>query len=115
MSTDLSDSWMALGFAQNEGNGFVYGGYNGYWEGHEYQNNVWRRTLNHNTSSPPTNNTWYILELIKEGTSITINCWDNTHTTNYSSITRTWSNGTNYFGLISDNNTYFKNVRAVYI
>lgn len=115
MSTNLSDSWMALGFAQNEGNGFVYGGYNGYWEGHEYQNNVWMRTLNHNTSSPPTNNTWYILELIKEGTSITINCWDNTHTTNYSSITRTWSNGTNYFGLISDNNTYFKNIRAVYI
>ena len=115
MSTNLSDSWMALGFAQNEGNGFVYGGCNGYWEGHEYQNNVWRSTLNHNTSSPPTNNTWYILELIKEGTSITINCWDNTHTTNYSSITRTWSNGTNYFGLISDNNTYFKNVRAVYI
>ena len=48
-------------------------------------------------------------------TSIAINCWDNTHTTNYSSTTRTWSNETNYFGLISDNNTYFKNVRAVYI
>ena len=111
MKRTVNSEWCSLEFVQNTGNGFFYGGSGGRWQGHYYQNNSWRGSISGGGTSSV--DTWYHLELVKNGTSITINCYDSTGTTLLKSASRTYANSDNYYGILLTG--YFKNVKAEYI
>lgn len=108
---EVNSDWNALQFTQSTGNGFFYGGCDGYWQGHHYQNNSWRGSISGGGTS--STDVWYHLELVKEGTSISINCYDSTGETLLKSATRTYTDGTNQYCIFIQG--YFKNVKAEYL
>lgn len=107
MKSNADDGGVQLAYAQSPGNGFFYGNSNVRlrWEGHKYVNNSWNSTLNATGTS--TKGSWYHVELVKSGTSITVNCYDCNKTILYASTTQTYSDDENYFGIGGE---YFKNV-----
>ena len=107
MKSNADDGGVQLAYAQSPGNGFFYGNSNVRlrWEGHKYANNSWTSTLNATGTS--TKGSWYHVELVKSGTSITVNCYDCNKTILYASTTQTYSDDENYFGIGGE---YFKNI-----
>lgn len=108
-----SSHFIGLGYAQTELTGFGYGSDGSRWKGHGYSNGSYTGGINETGSSSA--NTWYCIELIKQGTSITINCYDSSKTTLYASASKTYSDNDNYFGFMSFNNGgvfYIKNIIA---
>lgn len=106
--------WIALCYLQYTKTGFFYGGNNTKWEGHRFTNGNWNQTLNSTGSC--SSMTWYTIELIKEDTTITINCWDITKTTKYATYSREYTDGDNFYGIAYYSlECYFKNVKAEYI
>ena len=98
-----------LSFMQKEKTGFFYGVDGTKCGGHYYSNGSWGGQLN-NTGSTSAN-TWYHLELVKNGTTISVTVYDSTGNTQIATVSRTYSNDVNYYA-VSGNNMYFKNIKA---
>ena len=107
-----SDAWINMFFASSTGNGFFYGGTSSKWEGHKYQNNNWRQTLTGTTTGSYSTGAWYHGELIKDGNNVTINWYDLISGTLYSTITQTYEDDENYYGI---NGSYIRNITAEYL
>ena len=106
--------WIALCYLQYTQTGFFYGGNDTRWEGHRFQNGNWQQTLNSTGSCSIM--TWYTIELIKEDTTITVNCWDITKTTKYATYSREYTDGDNFYGIVYySSECYFKNIKAEYL
>ena len=101
-----------LCYCQKEKYGFFYGLGSSKFIGHHYANGSWRGELNPTGSSSL--NTWYHMELVKEGTTITISVYDSTGVTLLASTSKTYTDDDNYYGFPMSN-FYFKNVKAEYI
>ena len=111
MKRTVDSEWCGFMFAQNTGNGFFYGGCDGYWQGHYYQNNSWKGSISGGGTSSV--DTWYHFELKKEGTTITINVYDIDRVIKLRSTSRTYDDSDNYYGIVLTG--YFKNVQAEYL
>ena len=100
-----------LAYCQKEKYGFFYGLQTNTvgFVGHHYMNGIWQGELNHTGSSSA--NVWYHMELVKEGTTITISAYDITGVTLLASTSKTYTDEDNYFGFAMSN-FYFKNVKA---
>lgn len=98
-----------LCYCQKEKYGFFYGLGSSKFTGHHYVNGSWQGELNPTGSSSL--NTWYHMELVKEGTTITISVYDSTGVTLLASTSKTYTDDENYYGFPMSN-FYFKNIKA---
>lgn len=98
-----------LCYCQKEKYGFFYGLGSSRFIGHHYVNGYWQGELNPTGSSSL--NTWYHMELVKEGTTITISVYDSTGVTLLASTSKTYTDDDNYYGFPMSN-FYFKNIKA---
>lgn len=109
-----SSHFIGLGYAQTELTGFGYGSDGDVWKGHFYSNGLYTGGITNKKQSSSAN-TWYCIELIKQGTNIIINCYDSTKTTLYANTHPTYSDDDNYFGIMSFNDGgvfFIKNIMA---